>query len=79
MHGLGQYAMEHGFAIVPKDSDVRHLSILRGSSRKVVSLDVCKGTANRAEFVLINRVTRQIGQRVEGDNPNFVLELDLNQ
>ena len=53
-----RYARQNDFAIVSKDSDFRHKSHLFGSPPKVIWLQIGNCTTSRAEFILINMVTR---------------------
>ncbi len=53
-----RYAAENGFAIVSKDSDFRQKNILRGGPPKVILLQIGNCSTVRAEFVLINLVSR---------------------
>lgn len=52
------FAKENEFAIVSKDSDFRQRSILRGSPPKVIWLRIGNCTTARAEFMLVNLVSR---------------------
>jgi predicted nuclease of predicted toxin-antitoxin system len=53
-----QYALEHGFAIVSKDSDFSQRSFLLGSPPKVIWLRIGNCTTTRADFVLRNEAAR---------------------
>ena len=49
-----RYALDHGFAIVSKDSDFAERSALSGAPPKVIWLRIGNCTTSRAEFVLVN-------------------------
>jgi predicted nuclease of predicted toxin-antitoxin system len=51
---IWQYAIDHGYAIVSKDSDFADRSALRGGPPKVIWLRIGNCKTVRAEFVLMN-------------------------
>ena len=53
-----QYALANGYAIVSKDSDFSHKSVLLGSPPKIIWLRIGNCTTARAEFVLSNVVSQ---------------------
>ena len=53
--GVWQYANDHGFAIVTKDSDFRDLSVLNGFPPKVIWLQIGNCTTSRIEESLRTR------------------------
>ena len=46
---IWEYARDHGFAIVSKDSDFQHLALLRGHPPKAVCLTIGNCTVNQLE------------------------------
>lgn len=54
-----QYAAAHGLMVVSKDSDFRHLAILRGPPPKVIWLRVGNGPTAAVETLLRSR-TRDV-------------------
>ena len=55
---IWHFARENGFAIVSKDSDFSQRSAVRGSPPKVIWLRIGNCTTARAQFVLMNLVSR---------------------
>jgi predicted nuclease of predicted toxin-antitoxin system len=51
-----QYAASRGLAVVSKDSDFRHLALLRGPPPKVIWLRVGNGPTAAVEALLRNRM-----------------------
>ena len=55
-----EYATQHGFAIISKDEDFRHLSFLRGAPPKVIGMNI--GNCSTKELAALLRARRaQIG------------------
>jgi predicted nuclease of predicted toxin-antitoxin system len=69
-----RFALQNGFAIVAKDSDFRHKSNLFGSPPKVIWLQIGNCTTSRAEFILINKVTRIQDFLLRGEESCLVLK-----
>ena len=69
-----RYALQHGFAIVSKDSDFRHNSTLFGSPPKVIWLQIGNCTTSRAEFILINKLTRIQDFLLHGEESCLILK-----
>jgi predicted nuclease of predicted toxin-antitoxin system len=66
------FAREHGFVIVTKDSDFSELSILRGSPPKVIWLRIGNCTTSRAENAL-RRAFAEIGAFFAAEEDLLVL------
>ena len=63
------YAGEHGYAIVTKDSDFSELSVLRGSPPKVIWLRIGNCTTVLAGFLLRDAFPRiQAFLKADGEN-----------
>jgi predicted nuclease of predicted toxin-antitoxin system len=68
-----QYALDHGFAIVSKDSDFAERSALLGGPPKVIWLRIGNCPTARAEFVLINLASRIQDFLLRGEQDCLVL------
>jgi predicted nuclease of predicted toxin-antitoxin system len=70
---IWQYALDHGFTIVSKDSDFADRSALLGGPPKVIWLRIGNCTTARAEFVLINLASRIQDFLLRGEESCLVL------
>lgn len=70
-----QFAREHAFAIVSKDSDFSELSVLRGSPPKVIWLRIGNCTTTRAGFMLRDAFPRIQGFLTVSEEDCLVLTM----
>ncbi len=68
-----QYAKDHGFAIVSKDSDFQERSVLRGTPPKVIWLHAANCTTAQVEQLLRN--ARQTIKRFIDEDEESCLSL----
>jgi predicted nuclease of predicted toxin-antitoxin system len=70
-----QYAKDHAFTIVSKDSDFSELSVLRGSPPKVIWLRIGNCTTTRVHFLLRDAFPRIQAFLTTGEENCLVLTM----
>jgi predicted nuclease of predicted toxin-antitoxin system len=73
---IWEYAREHGFAIVSKDTDFRDRSVVNGASPKVVWLDV--GNAGTVAIKELLRSEMRRCERFAADEDSSFLILSID-
>jgi len=65
---IWRYALSRGFAIISKDSDFMHRSLIRGHPPKVIQLQVGNASTDQISMIIIankNQILRSLRDKTE--------------